>query len=170
MEFITGRHMERRTFLRGLGATVALPFLDAMVPSGRGWSRIAAASERPRLVCIEMVHGAAGCNALGATKNLWSPAAVGRDFDLSPSALAPLEPFRKHLTIISNTDVRMAEAFASHEIGGDHFLRFKTAFVRAHPRRDENGLGLRLVNADMSKHADHSLHGENARAQSELLA
>ena len=58
-----------------------------------------------------MVHGSAGSTAFGIKKNMWAPAAVGRDFDLSPSALAPLEPFRNDLTIVSNTDVRNAEAF-----------------------------------------------------------
>ena len=37
MNFITGKHLSRRTFIRGAGASVALPFLDAMVPAGRGW-------------------------------------------------------------------------------------------------------------------------------------
>ena len=40
MEFITGKHIDRRTFLRGMGATVALPFLDAMVPSHRAWADV----------------------------------------------------------------------------------------------------------------------------------
>ena len=42
---------------------------------------------------------------------MWSPAEVGREFDLTPSSLSPLEPFRDYLTIVSNTDVRNAEAF-----------------------------------------------------------
>ena len=137
MDFITGKHLDRRTFLRGMGATVALPFLDAMVPTGRGWSRISSAIDRPRLVCIEMVHGAAGSNAWGATRNLWSPATIGREFDLSPSALSPLEPFRKHLTIVSNTDVRMAEAYQPNEIGGDHFRSSAVFLTQSHPRQTE---------------------------------
>ena len=119
MHFITGTHIPRRTFLRGAGATVALPLLDAMIPAGRVWSRRAAAEPATRLVAIEMVHGAAGCNEWGATQYLWSPEATGRNFDLSPSSLLPLEPYRDRLTIISNTDVRMAEARMPHEIGGD---------------------------------------------------
>ena len=139
MEFITGRHIPRRTFLRGAGATVALPLLDAMVPAGRPWQAFAAAAglDRPRLVAIEMVHGAAGCNAWGATQNLWSPAGVGRDFDLSPTALSPLEPYRDYLTIISNTDLRMAEAFEPHEIGGDHFRSSAVFLTQAHPKQTE---------------------------------
>src|SRR5215470_14340024 len=121
MSFISGKHIPRRTMLRGLGATIALPFLDAMTPAGRLWSRTAGAAslDRTRLVCIEMVHGAAGANDWGAKQHLWSPAATGRDFDLSPSALSPLEPFRTSLTIVSDTDVRNAEAFTQPEIGGD---------------------------------------------------
>src|SRR5690348_4298864 len=123
MSFITGKQLHRRTVLRGIGATVALPFLDAMVPARGLWSRTANAAslDRTRLVCIEMVHGAAGSNAWGATQHLWSPAAIGRDFDLSPSALSSLEPFRKYLTIVSDTDVQPAEATTAPEIGGDHF-------------------------------------------------
>jgi hypothetical protein len=137
MYIITGKHMERRTFLRGAGATVALPFLDAMVPAGRTWRTWGRtnAIDRPRLVCIEMVHGAAGCNEWGATQNLWSPSAVGREFDLSPTALAPLEPYRDRLNIISNTDVRMAEAFEPGEIGGDHFRSSAVFLTQSHPKQ-----------------------------------
>ncbi len=135
MEFITQRHIPRRTFLRGVGATVALPFLDAMVPAGRVWSGRAAAADPTRLIVIEMVHGAAGCNEWGATQNLWAPAEVGREFDLSPSALSPLEPFRDYLTIVSNTDVRMAEAFEAPEIGGDHFRSSAVFLTQAHPKQ-----------------------------------
>jgi hypothetical protein len=65
-----------------------------------------------RLTAIEMVHGSAGATQFGLSKNLWSPAEVGTAFDLSPGALSTLEPFRDYLTIVSNTDVRNAEAFS----------------------------------------------------------
>ncbi|HYE86043.1 MAG TPA: hypothetical protein VEA16_06795, partial [Vicinamibacterales bacterium] len=118
MHFLTGKQLPRRTFLRGaMGATVALPFLDAMV-AAKGIGAPAAA-ERTRLICIEEVHGLAGCNKWGASKFLFAPEQVGSDFTISPdSALSSLEPYRKHLTIVSNTDVRMAEAFTAPEIGG----------------------------------------------------
>src|SRR5215212_10599219 len=121
MHFMTGKHMPRRTFLRGVGATVALPFLDAMVPSGFGRGVKAAATDHTRLVCIEEVHGLAGCNNWGASKHLYAPETVGRDFALVPdNPLSTLEAFRDYMTIVSNTDVRNAEAFALPEIGGDH--------------------------------------------------
>jgi hypothetical protein len=139
MHIITGKHISRRTFLRGMGATVALPFLDAMVPANRLWADVVrgAGMDKTRLVAIEMVHGAAGCNELGAQMNLWSPAGVGREFDLSSTALSPLEAYRDHLTIVSNTDVRMAEAFSPEEIGGDHFRSSAVFLTQSHPRQTE---------------------------------
>lgn len=137
MHFITGKHLERRTFLKGMGASMALPFLDAMVPAGRLSAAARAEADATRLVAIEMVHGAAGCNEWGATQNLWAPAAVGRDFDLTPSALQPLDAWRDYLTIISNTDVRMAEAFQAPEIGGDHFRSSAVFLTQQHPKQTE---------------------------------
>jgi hypothetical protein len=133
---ITGKHLHRRTFLQGMGASVALPFLDAMVPAGR-LARLAAA-DPTRLVCIEMVHGAAGCAPFGATQYYWAPELAGRNFDLTPSSLSPLEPFRKYMTIVSNTDSRMAEAYKPEEIGGDHFRSSAVFLTQAHPTQTES--------------------------------
>jgi len=135
MHFLNGKPLPRRTFVKGLGATFALPYLDAMIPVGRGASRLA--PDRTRLVAIEMVHGAAGCNELGAKMNMWAPAAAGREFDLTPTAMRSLEPYRKHLTIISNTDVRMAEPVTPMEIGGDHFRSSAVFLTQAHPKQTE---------------------------------
>ena len=136
MEFITGRHISRREVLRGLGATVALPFLDAMIPAGRRGGATFAA-DQTRLVAIEMVHGAAGSNDYGASRNRWSPAAVGHHFDLTPSALISLEPYRDFLTIVSNTDVEGAEAITAPEIGGDHFRSSAVFLTQTHPKQTE---------------------------------
>ncbi len=72
MQIFTGKALPRRTFLQGMGAAVALPYLDAMEPAFRGLRKggAAASAGRTRLVCIESVHGAAGSNNWGATKNL----------------------------------------------------------------------------------------------------
>ena len=137
MHFITGKRMERRTFLQGMGASIALPFLDSMVPAGRLSDAARPEGDTPRLVAIEVVHGAAGCNEWGATQNLWSPAEVGRNFDLTPSALQPLDAWRDYLTIVSNTDVRMAEAFQAPEIGGDHFRSSAVFLTQSHPKQTE---------------------------------
>jgi len=137
VEFLTGQQMPRRTFLRGMGTAVALPFLEAMVPAGRGGARaLAAAPERTRLVCIEEVHGLAGCNNWGASRHLFAPETTGRDFALvSDNPLKALEPYRDWLTIISNTDVRNAEAFALPEIGGDHFRSSAVFLTQSHPKQ-----------------------------------
>ena len=122
--YISQKHISRRTVLRGLGVTLGVPLLDAMVPARTLWANTAAgrAAGRTRMVCIEQVHGAAGCNELGASEFLWAPEAIGRNFDLSPGSLAPLEKFKDYLTIVSNADCQQAEAFIPEHIGGDHFL------------------------------------------------
>src|SRR5579871_2408245 len=141
MQILTGKALPRRTFLRGLGAAVALPYLDAMVPALGALTKRsirAAPGDKTRFVAIESVHGAAGSNIWGASKNLWAPATTGKDFVLNPDgALIPLEPWRKHLTIISNTDTRMAEAFDAPEIGGDHFRSSSVFLTQSHPKQTE---------------------------------
>src|SRR5688500_10498799 len=135
MQIVTRKHLPRRTFVRGMGATLGLPFLDAMVPALG--SSTPARVGRTRLVCIEQVHGAAGCSEWGAQQNLWAPAAVGRDFDLEVSSLQPLDAWRDTLTIVSNTDVRMAEAYTAPEIGGDHFRATAAFLTQAHCKLTE---------------------------------
>jgi hypothetical protein len=136
--YITNKHISRRTVLRGMSATVALPFLEAMLPARASWATGAAAADRKvRLVAIEMVHGTAGSTAFGIRKNLWAPEAVGRLFDLGPSVLSPLEPFREYVTIVSNMDVRNAEAFTAPEIGGDHFRSSAVFLTQTHPKQTQ---------------------------------
>ena len=133
--FISRKHLSRRTALKGLGVSVALPFLEAMVPARTALAQTAA--NKVRLACIEMVHGSAGSTAIGIQKHMWAPAATGRAFDLSPSSLAPLESLRDHLTIVSNTDVRNAEAFELPEIGGDHFRSSAVFLTQSHPKQTQ---------------------------------
>ncbi|HMF98232.1 MAG TPA: DUF1552 domain-containing protein [Vicinamibacterales bacterium] len=139
--FISNKHLSRRTVLRGIGATVALPFLEAMIPArtacAQGPSAGVAAGRKLRFVALEMVHGSAGSTQIGIQKHLWAPAAVGSEFDLSPGVLSPLEPFRSALTIVSNTDVRNAEAFTAPEIGGDHFRSSAVFLTQSHPKQTQ---------------------------------
>ncbi len=140
MAFLTGKHIPRRTFLRGVGVTVALPFLDAMVPA-RGVLAKAAletTTDRTRLICVEEVHGLPGCNNWGATKYLFAPEATGSEFALVPdNPLSTLAAHRDAMTIISNTDVRNAEAFALPEIGGDHFRSSAVFLTQSHPKQTQ---------------------------------
>jgi hypothetical protein len=131
--YLAKKHLSRRTMLRGMGVTMALPFLEAMAPAGSVFAR--SATGKVRLSAIELVHGSAGATTLGAAKHLWSPAAVGKNFDLSPTSLISLEPWRSDVTIVSNTDVRNAEAFETPEIGGDHFRSSAVFLTQAHPKQ-----------------------------------
>ena len=135
MSYLTKKHISRRTVLRGMGVTVALPLLEAMVPARSAFAK--AVGSKTRFVAVEMVHGAAGSTAFGLKKNLWSPAGTGPDFDLSPTSLSPLEPFRDSLTIISNTDVKNAEACTAPEIGGDHFRSSAVFLTQSHPKQTQ---------------------------------
>ena len=120
--------LSRRKMLKGLGATVALPYLEAMAPVRK---------PPVRLICIEQVHGAAGSSMYGAQHNLWAPAATGRGFDLATSSLKPLEAWRDHITIISNCDVPSADPTDAREIGGDHFRSSATYLTQTYPKRTE---------------------------------
>src|SRR6058998_1799762 len=141
--FISNKTISRRTVLRGMGAAVALPFLEAMVPARSVFANSStalgagAAGKKLRFVALEMVHGSAGSTAFGIQKHLWAPAATGSGFDLGSSVLSPLEPFRDYLTIVSNADVRNAEAFTAPEIGGDHFRSSAVFLTQVHPKQTQ---------------------------------
>jgi hypothetical protein len=104
--FITKIHIPRRTFLRGVGATVALPLLDAMIPAGTALAQTAAAP-KPRMAFIYFPHG--------AVMDKWTPTATGSNFDLPP-ILKPLAPFQKQLTIVSGLENKAAIAAPVHAI------------------------------------------------------
>ncbi len=136
--YISKKHISRRTILRGMGVTVALPFLDAMVPAASAFAKTEAgqSAAKQRFVAMEMVHGNAGSTAIGVKKNLFAPVKVGRDFEFTPT-LEPLAAYREHVTIISNTDVHNAEAFTLPEIGGDHFRSSAVFLTQSHPKQTE---------------------------------
>jgi hypothetical protein len=104
--FITKKYLHRRTFLRGAGAMIALPLLDAMIPAGTALANTAA---RPltRLGFVYFPHG--------AIMEKWTPTAEGSNFELSP-ILEPLKPFQKQLTVISGLGNRPGESQAVHAI------------------------------------------------------
>lgn len=103
---ILKKHLSRRTMLRGVGASVALPLLDAMVPAGVALAKTAAAA-KPRMAFIYFPHG--------AVMDKWTPKAEGADFDLPP-ILKPLAPFQKQLTIVSGLENKSAIAAPVHAI------------------------------------------------------
>ncbi len=133
--YITKKYLSRRAVLRGMGATMALPLLDAMVPA-QTLLRKTAAAPRTRLACIELVHGSAGSTQDGLDKHYWMPATEGADFDFT-MILKPLEPFRKYLTVVTQTDLRAAEAWSAAEEGADHFRSSAVFLTAAHPKQTE---------------------------------
>jgi Protein of unknown function (DUF1552) len=102
---ISKRALPRRTFLRGMGATVALPFLDAMVPA------LSARAARPvvRLGFVYIPNG--------TIQEMWVPATTGKNFELSP-ILSPLAPLRDRITVLSGLAHRQADNFGDGN--GDH--------------------------------------------------
>jgi len=104
--FITKKHLSRRTVLRGLGCTVSLPLLDAMIPAATALANTAAAP-KPRLGFFYFPHG--------AIMEKWTPATDGRDFKISP-ILEPLQPFQKYLTVVSNIGNKPGESRAVHAL------------------------------------------------------
>ena len=86
MAFITKKHLSRRTFLHGAGVTMALPFLESMVPAATPLAQTAAKS-KTRFGAIYFPHG--------ATMYKWTPATEGKDFQF-PESLSALEKFRAH--------------------------------------------------------------------------
>ena len=139
MTFLTGKHVSRRTVIRGMGASMALPFLDAMVPAGQRTQAVMADRGDTRLICMEEAMGCAGSYKWGEEQHLYAPAKLGKGFELgAQNMLKPLEPFQEHLTIVSNTDLRMAESYAYSEIGGDHERSSCVFLTQAHPKQVES--------------------------------
>src|SRR5881396_176551 len=124
--FITKKHIPRRTFLRGVGATVALPLLEAMLPAQTPLRETAASPDKiRRFVGIWHPHGAA--------PGYWSPLQEGPNFEFS-FITKPLEPFRDRVVLISGLD--MNESFATEEEpGGDH-AKGAALLSGARPRRN----------------------------------
>src|SRR2546423_9269347 len=113
--FVSKKHISRRTVLRGMGAAVALPFLEAMVPAQTPVRKTAAAA-KTRLCAIEMVHGAAGSTMTGQKLFYWSPEKEGRDFEFNETnAMLSLRPYRDYLTIVGDTDLNGARAWNAKE-------------------------------------------------------
>jgi hypothetical protein len=103
--FMTRKHLSRRTVLKGAGAAIALPFLDAMVPAGRALANIA--TPPLRLGFVYFAHG--------AVMDRWTPSRTGTDFDL-PQILRPAARHRDSMTIVSNLRNRPAESSDPHGI------------------------------------------------------
>src|SRR5262245_26499332 len=103
--FIFKKHISRRTVLQGIGATVALPFLEAMSPAATAWAQTPAGKTPKRFAFVGFPHG--------AIMDRWAPQETGTEFTMSP-ILQPLEPFRKSMTIVSGLRNKPAETNEPH--------------------------------------------------------
>jgi Protein of unknown function (DUF1552) len=122
--FITRRHLSRRSLLRGVGTTLALPLLESMVPA-----LSAVPAPHVRFGAIYFPHG--------ATMSRWTPPDEGRDFTFS-EILKPLEPFRAQVNVISNLGLPLAYgpggATGNHNRSSAAFLSGARAAAGAQPR------------------------------------
>jgi hypothetical protein len=103
--YLSKKHISRRTILKGVGAAVALPLLDAMNPAATAWAATPAGKAPTRLAFVGFPHG--------AVMDHWSPAQVGTTFDMS-AILKPLEPFKQHMTIVSGLRNKQGETPEPH--------------------------------------------------------
>lgn len=104
--FITKKHLSRRHVLRGFGAGLSLPFLEAMVPAATALAQTAAAPT-PKMGFFYIPHG--------AIMRDWTPDTTGSDFEFKP-ILKPFEPYRDKVTIVSGLDNPPARSSAVHAI------------------------------------------------------
>src|SRR6187397_2550688 len=133
------KSLSRRTMLRGIGATIALPLLDAMVPAMTALQKTPARPVR-RLGVVYHPNGVIYEN--------WLPKGVGRDFTLSPT-LEPLEPFKNQLVVVTGLSSHQAEALGDG--GGDHSRASGTYLTGVHVKKSdsvvENGISMDQIAA-----------------------
>jgi hypothetical protein len=110
--YITKKHLPRRTFLKGVGVTMALPLLDAMIPARTLWAQTAARA-LPRLGFVYVPHG--------AIMDRWTPATEGAGFEFTP-ILKPLEPYAKYINVVSGLGHRAADTTAVHSLSPTTWL------------------------------------------------
>jgi len=124
--YLTRKHLSRRTVLKGAGAAIALPLLDAMIPAGTALADTAAAPAT-RLGFVYFPHG--------ALQDQWQPKIVGKSPDF-PFILKPLEPLRDYVTVVSGLRNQAGEG------GVPHGNNEQTWLNGVHPRLRKPGTGI----------------------------
>jgi hypothetical protein len=125
---ITNKTLPRRTFLRGVGATLALPLLDSMLPA---FSRLSAAAKSAvRLGYVYTPNGIIGASDKSPRPFMWTPTTVGENFEFSPTIKA-LEPFRQHVNVFSGLAQVTGRALGDGP--GDHARATATFLTGVHP-------------------------------------
>jgi len=121
---ITKIHLPRRTFLRGVGATLALPLLDSMVPAFSPL-RVSAAAPVKRLGIVYVPNG--------IVMEQWTPEATGSGFAMRP-VMESFEPFRDQLTVVSGLANKHGDALPG-EGAGDHARAAGAFLTGVHPKK-----------------------------------
>ena len=109
---ITKKHIPRRTFIRGMGVTLALPLLDSMIPA-RTLLAQTAAKGTSRVGFVYVPHGAIMAQ--------WTPATEGAGFEFTP-ILKPLEPFRDYMNVVTGLGHKAADTTAVHSLSPTTWL------------------------------------------------
>ena len=139
----------RRTFLRGVGATLALPMLDAMTPA------LSAATTRPTRMAFMQTP-----NGIFNLKGEWTPKTVGANFELTRT-LEPLAAFKDRMMVISGLDNQQAAGLTG-EVGGDH-PRACTAWLTGTHAKMTSGADLRAgISADQIAAKEFGKHTQLA--------
>jgi len=126
--FLTRKHLSRRTLLKGIGASISLPLLDAMIPAGTALAQTAAKPSQ-RLGFVYFPHG--------ALQDEWQPKQVGKNFEF-PYILKPLEPFREYVTVVSGLRNKGGESSSPHGIIEETWLNC----VSPRQRNPKTGVGV----------------------------
>jgi hypothetical protein len=131
---VTRKALARRTFLRGLGTTLALPFLDSMVPA------LARAGTVKPVVRLAFVY-----HPVGMILDRWMPKTDGANFEFTPTMKA-LEPFREQMVVL--TGLAQVQGRALGDGAGDHAREGATWLTGVHPKKTE-GTGIHCgISAD----------------------
>jgi hypothetical protein len=123
---ITKKHLPRRTFLRGVGAGLALPLLDSMIPALTA-QELTAAQPVKRLGIVYVPNGVYMDN--------WTPPEQGRGFSL-PSSLVPLASFKDQMVVLTGLSNKMGDAWPG-EGAGDHARAAGAYLTGVHPKKTE---------------------------------
>ena len=153
--FITRKHLDRRTFLRGTaGVAIALPLLDAMVPAATAQS-LTAAGERFRFGAIYIPNG--------IYPAMWHPDQTGKDFEFK-TIMKPLEPFRSQLTTVSG----MKAPDGDKDLGGIH-MGASAAFLNgAGPLGNNGDFNLIESRKSVDQHIADAIAGDTPLRSLEL--
>ena len=133
---ISRKSLPRRTFLRGLGTAVALPFLDAMVPAMAAPAR-GAASPALRMAFLYVPNG--------IIMKDWTPAAEGTNFEF-PATMKPVEQFRENLLVLSGLDHHNGQSLGDG--AGDHARAGATWLTGVHPKKTQGADIQAAISAD----------------------